>query len=282
MRKAARIALLLAWLPIASGGKAWAQTGSIGFAAHVTPGSGIQEPVRGLPFYLLSKSYEEIRKEAEATAPKPDLDKFVDTLEISPQLKAWMKRNQTVSLAGESFIKKLKTRDVMDTPEFYDAYLQRNSGDRSIDFPVLKIREKDKQKDPAKYKKAMQDYHLQIEKYLIANPQSADGIDLELAPIDPTHKWEELNASRAPVIRRRILELAGSNYLVARTETDLQGRGHFQGIMPGNYWLSTLNIYAEAGDVRVRWDAPVTLAAGAETRVELTNFNGIEPQREKP
>jgi len=71
--------------------RATAQDGSIEFVAHATPSGGLEEPVRGFPFYLLRKSFEEIGKEADADDPKPDLDQFIDkpdTSSYSPQLKA--------------------------------------------------------------------------------------------------------------------------------------------------------------------------------------------------
>jgi len=44
----------------------------------------------------------------------------------------------------------------------------------------------------------------------------------------------------------------------------------------GNYWVSTLNLDAGAGDARLRWDVPVTIQNGRSTRVELTNLNAID------
>ena len=71
--------------------------------------------------------------------PKPDMDGFIDKLEVSPELKAWMKKNHWVQLSGEDFIHKLKPQDVMDVPEFYDAYINRNSGDETVNFPKPKL-----------------------------------------------------------------------------------------------------------------------------------------------
>ena len=50
--------------------------------------------MRGFPFYLLNKSFVDIRKEAMAAYPKPDMDAFIDKQDFSPELKAWMKKNQ--------------------------------------------------------------------------------------------------------------------------------------------------------------------------------------------
>lgn len=59
---------------------ALAQTGSIQITVRITPSAGMAEPVRGLPLYLLSKSYADIRKEADASVPRPDLNQFIDSL----------------------------------------------------------------------------------------------------------------------------------------------------------------------------------------------------------
>ena len=62
---------------MASASRAAAQNASIEFVAHATPSAGIEEPVRGFPFYLLSKSFVDIAKEAEAAYPKPDMNAFI-------------------------------------------------------------------------------------------------------------------------------------------------------------------------------------------------------------
>ncbi len=238
--------------------------------------------MRQLPFYLLSKSFQDVSKEADAAEPKPDMDAFIDELEVSKELKAWMKREHSVSLSGENFTHRLKVNDVMKVPEFFDAYLERNVGDRSLNFPQPKFRERDRTRDPAKYQKQVDEYHEAIRKFLEANPQSADGIEISLVPIDPRPHWDRLLSQRFPVVRRRAANLAETRYLVARTETDLDGRAVLLGVPPGKYWLSTLEIDAAIGDVRLRWDTPVTVRSGETTRVELSNSNAVEPHRPAP
>ena len=120
---------------MALGSRAAAQDASIEFVAHATPSGGLEEPVRGFPFFLLSQSFVEIGKEAEAAYPKPDMDAFIAKLDVSPELKAWMKKNDWVMLAGEDFIHKLHPDDILAVPEFKTAYMDRNSGDQSADFP---------------------------------------------------------------------------------------------------------------------------------------------------
>jgi hypothetical protein len=280
-----RIASLIVFataLVIAAVATPAAQTGSIEFTAGVTPSSGQAEPVRGLTFYLLSKSFQEIRKEVEAAEPKADLNAFIDKLEVSPELKAWMKKNHSVSLSGEEFLHRLKIDDVLNVPEFRDAYITDNVSTKPLGFPKAKYSENDRDRNPEKYKKQVEEYNDALRKFLGSNPQSMDGMDLLLTNSDGSHKWGQLGAQRSARVGQRTLQLAQSRYRVAQTQTDLNGRGVLSGIRPGAYWLSTLEIQADIGDVRVRWDAPVTLRAGEAAHVELSNFNAVEPQRPAP
>jgi hypothetical protein len=283
--KRARFRFALLFLCIAGAGSpafAQAQNGSIDFVARATPSGGLEEPVRGFPFYVLSKSFEEIGKEAEASYPKPDMDAFIDKLEVSNELKAWMKKNHTVQLSGEDFIHKLKAPDVMGVPEFYDAYVDRNSGDQSASFPQPKYRPADKVKNPAKYEKLRAEYLEAVRHYLEQVPASVDGIDLSLASIDPSPKWNGMEAKREPEIHRRALALAQSKYLLARVETDLQGRGSVRGVASGNYWLSTLDVSADVGDARLRWDTSLNVQPGQQVRMVLSNANAVEPSGASP
>src|ERR1700685_86686 len=119
---------------LAVGQQVPAQDSTIEFVAKATPSSGTDEPVRGITFYLLRKSFDDIGKEAAVTYPLVAMDAFIDKLDVSKELKAWMKKNHWVNLAGEDFIKKLKTDDVMNVPEFHKAYVDRMSGDQTVAF----------------------------------------------------------------------------------------------------------------------------------------------------
>ncbi len=267
---------------LAAAGVAAAQNGAIEFVARATPTDGLQEPVRGFPIFLLRKSYEEIAKEAEATQPLPDKNAFIDKLDVSSKLKAWMKKNHTLSLSGEDFIHKLHPADILDIPEFRKAYMDRNAGDESVDFPKPKFKPSDQLKDPEKYKKLSAQYDLAIRHYIEQNPQSMDGIDLNLTDINPEPKWNLLLGKRVPAVRRLTLDLAQSKYLVGRTETDLQGQGFLRGISPGSYWISSLNVSADVGDARLRWDVPITVQPGQTEYVELSNVNALPPKHAAP
>jgi hypothetical protein len=256
--------------------------GSVEFSVHATPSAGVEEPVRGFPFYLLTKSFQEITKEVEAGYPEPDMDAFIDKLEVSKELKAWMKKNHWVQLSGEDFIQKLKPEGVMGVPEFYDAYVTRMSGDGTVNFPKPKYKPADKVKDPAKYERLKADYAEAVRRFIEQAPETVDGIDLELEKIDPSAKWNALEAKRPPEIRRRVLNLAQSQYLVAHTETNLDGEGYLSRIPPGNYWLTTLGVAADVGDARPRWDISLPVRPGEQTRVALSNANALPPSTLSP
>ncbi len=255
-----------------------AQNASIEFIAQATPSDGLQEPVRGFPFFLLSKSFEEIRKEAVAAYPKPDMDAFIDKQEFSPELKAWMKKNHVIQLAGDQFTHLLNADTIMGVPEFKTAYVELNAGTQSIDFPKPKYKSSDEQKDPAKYKKLMADYLAAVHLYIEQHPPSIEGVDLELTAVDPNAKWEAMTGARNTAIRQRTNDLAQGSYTVARVETNLDGKAVLSGIAPGSYWLSTLDVPAIVGDARPRWDIPVTVRAGETKYIALSNSNSSRAQ----
>ena len=258
-----------------------AQVGRVEFVARVTPTAGRPEPAMRIGVHLLRKSYAEIHKEAEADIPAIDLDHFVDSLEVSKELKEWMKREKTAQLSGPDFIRKVKTKDIMDVQEFWEAYLSRNAGDVAVGFPKPKYVESDREKDPEKYKKQVQEFKDSVKKFITTYQHTKDGMDLYLTSMDPVQRWAQQSDDRQRDVRLRAQQLAGTDYLVAKTETDLQGRGGFVNVPPGEYWLSTLEQESVAGDVRLRWDTPVAVQAGQVARVELSNINAVRQGRRR-
>jgi hypothetical protein len=214
--------------------------------------------------------------------PAPSLDKFADGLTVSPKLKAWMKKNHTMQLFGTDFTKSLAPDDIMDVPEFYDAYIARNGGLKGVGFPNPAFREKDLKSNPAKYNQQRDEYRGALRKYIEAKPESVQGIDIDLIDINPYAKWEHLLSEQSQRLEKRTLELAQTRYVAAQADTNLEGHGSFAGLAPGKYWIGMLNRQAVAGDVRLRWDVPVTIRPGETTRVELTNFNAAKPYGAKP
>lgn len=270
------ITCMCAAIAAAAPPRALAQNGSIEFTIHVSPTGGVEEPVRGFPVFLLSKSYEDIQKEADTAYPKQDLNDFIESLDCSKELKDWMKKNQWITFSGVDFIKKLKPEDMMNIPEFHKAYMERNAGDQATGFPIPKFKESDKQKDPAKYKKEEAKYNDEVLRYIQQVPESINGIDMNLQDIDPSRKWNAMEAKRTPEVQRRVMDLAEGKYLVARTETNLQGQGFFPSVPPGTYYLSTLNIPAIVGDARPRWDAPLTVQPDQTAYIVLSNVNAVQ------
>jgi hypothetical protein len=267
--------LVAAALAISAPGSS-AQVGSIEFLARATPSGGLEEPVRGFPFYLLSKSFSEINKEVEASDPELDMNAFIDKLDESTELKAWMKKNHWVRLLGEAFTDKLTPAEIVNIPDFYSAYLQRSEGAAAYDFPKPKYRAADKTKDPAKYEKLSAEYKEAVQHYIEQNPHSKEGMDLFFADKDPGAQWQTLVGKRDLEAHRRTLNLAQSKYFVGRAETNLQGQGFLNGVPPGTYWLSTLDVAAEVGDMHPQWDVPVTVRPGETAYVVLSNVNAAQ------
>jgi len=267
-------ALLLIALPA----RLPAQTaGAIQFKAQVAPTDGRPEPVRQLTFYLLRKSLEEVRTEAAQLEPLPDLDKFVDGLAVSPELKAWMKKHHTVQLSGTDFTKGLTPDEILGVPEFSTAYMSHNIGYKGIGFPDPKFKEKDRDSNPEKYKQQKDEYDVALRKYIKAMPESVSGIDIDLNDINPSPKWEHILNSQRQRLDDRTFQLAQERYLAAKTDTDLDGNGSFSNVAPGRYWIGMIGVQAISGDVHLRWDLPVTVKPGETTRVELNNLNATRP-----
>jgi hypothetical protein len=267
---------------ILSAPRAAAQNGSVQFTARITPSGGIDEPVRSFPFYLLRKSYEDIQHEAAATMPGSDMNAFIDTLDVSKQMKAWMKKNHRINLSGEDFTKSLKIDDIMDVPEFFSAYVERMSTDASVSFPNPKYKPEDKVKDPEKYDRLKKQYYDSIRVFFGQHPKSAESLDLELEEVNPGHKWDIYRSKDQADLEQRTSELAQGTYLAARADTDMQGEGTMRGIPPGNYWISSLGIPATAGETRIFWDVAVTVQAGHPSYVALSNINAVHHRRSAP
>jgi hypothetical protein len=250
--------------------------GRIDFTARVAPTGGRPEPVRQMTFYLLSKSMDDVRSEALQLEPPPDFDKFVDGLTVSPELKKWMKKHHSANLSGADFTKSLTADEIVDIPEFFDAYMSRNAGFKGVGFPKPKFKEKDRESNPEKYNQEKEEYTNAIRKFIAAMPDSVQGIDIDLADKNPSVKWEHLLDGHKQRLESRTIELAQQRYLASQTDTDLDGRGSFAGLAPGAYWISMIGIQAISGDVRLRWDLPVRVRPGETTRVELSNLNAAK------
>jgi hypothetical protein len=102
------------------------------------------------------------------------------------------------------------------------------------------------------------------------------GIELELDAVNPQRKWLKIETDHKKHVQHLAPDVAQTKYLVAKADTDLDGRAGISRLPAGNYWISSLNFDADAGDTRVRWDVPVSIEAGQTTRIELTNLNATD------
>jgi hypothetical protein len=253
------------------------QTGYLEITARVSPSGGHAEPARALTVYLLRKSYSAIQTEADAAEPLPKINDFIAVQELSPELKTWMVKRQIVDLSGPAFPKAISPDDVLNIPEFKEAYMTRNAGDRTVVLPQPKAREADKQRHPEKYQQAVQDYVDALKRFIAANPDTLSTMYVALEEKNPGHRWNKILTDRKARVHRHALELAQVQYLAAQSDTDLEGRARIDRIAPGDYWLTTLDNEAIAGDARVRWDYHVHISAGRST-AELSNVNAVEPR----
>lgn len=256
--------------------------GSIAFTARLTPSSGIAEPVRGLPFYLLRKSFAAIEKDATAAQPAPDMDKFIDALTVSKQLKDWMKKHHTVRISGDEFASNLTAQEILTVPEFWKAYDELNISNSKFGYPVAKYNDRERERKPTKYQHDVDEFHSRILKYIADHPDSKEGMDAELESIDPNPRWMDMVTARRAAARNLVLDLAQSRYLAAQTQSDANGQGEFSNLAPGNYWLTSLNIDGQVGDTRATWDVPVTVRAGAATQILLSNYNSVPAEKPAP
>jgi len=251
-------------------------TGGITFTASVKPPDGSPEAVRQISFYLLRKSVSDIRREAELADPGPDLVRFIDALEVSADLKAWMKSHQRIDLAGADFIRQLSSEDILDVPEFFEAYKLQNGSALHAVLPVPKYKKSDEQKNPEKFQRQRERYRQALRQYIEANRDTLDGLDAEFRETNPSRRWTRLQQEQQRRVERRVWQLAQTQYLVAKTTSDLKGRGEITGLVPGNYWITNLDTSALSGELRLRWDVPLTVHAAETVRVELSDLNALE------
>jgi hypothetical protein len=256
--------------------------GTLEIAARITPTSARPEPVRQFTFYLLTKSYGEIAKEIDEAEKLPTREQFIDDLKVSKELKEWLKARDILDLTMPGIDKAVTPEDIIHTPEFLLAYQRSNSGGVTTGIPKPKYTEAEKTEKPERYEKQKQEYLASLRKFIIAHPETVSGIELELDAVNPQKKWVRIQSEHAKRVLRLAPDVAQTKYLAAKADTDLDGRAVFSGLAPGNYWISTLNLDAAAGDTRLRWDAEVTIRPGHATRIELTNLNATDAHASTP
>lgn len=257
-------------------------SGTLELTARITPTSARPEPVRQFTFYLLTKSYAEIAKEIDETDKLPTREQFINDLKVSEELKDWLKAHDILDLTMPGMDKAVTPDDVIHTPEFLLAYQRSNSGGVTTGIPKPKYTEAEKTEKPERYEKQKQEYLASLRKFIIAHPETVSGIELELDGVNPQNKWARIEGDHAKRVMRLAPDVAQTKYLAAKADSDLEGRVVLPGLAAGNYWISTLNLDAAAGDTRLRWDVAITIKPGQATRIELTNLNAADARASTP
>ena len=252
-------------------------TGSLDFVARITPTAARPEPVRQFTFYVLTKSYAEIVNEVEGENVVPPREKFIEGLKVSPELKEWLKAHEILDLTLPDLDRLVTPDDIIHVPEFLLAYQHSNSGGVTTGVPKPRYADADKTAHPDRYNKQLQEYYVALKKFIQKNPSTVSGIELELVGVNPQQQWSQIQADHRRRLQRLAPEFAQTKYLAAKADTDLDGHASVSGLAPGDYWVSTLNLDANAGDTRLSWDVPVAIRAGQTTRIELTNLNARRP-----
>jgi hypothetical protein len=251
-------------------------TGSLQFTARITPTAGRPEPVRQFTFFLLSKSYADVSKEVEGGDVMPPRDQFIDGLKVSPELKEWLKAHDILDLTMPGLDKAVTPDDVIHVPEFLLAYQRSNSGGVTSGIPKPKYNDADKTDHPEKYEKRKQEYLTALRKFIRTRPETMSGMELELEAANPQRKWAKMESDHRKNIQHLAPDVAQTRYLVAKADTDLEGQADVANLPAGEYWISSLNLEANAGDTRLRWDVRVTVQPGQTARIELTNLNATD------
>ena len=250
--------------------------GSIEFTTYVRAQGGQAEPVREMTFYLLSRSLADIRKEAEAAEPFTDLDRFIAQLGVSPELKSWMTKHHQVDLAGTDFVKELTPDDIIKVPEFLTAYNNQNGAAVHAGVPEPKYKNGEKEKDPEKYQRQLEQYQQALRHYIEAHPDLMQGLDAEFSELNPNPRWMKVQAQQQRHLEERVMQLAQTRYLIATAVTTLNGKGAFEGLNAGQYWISNLDTPALSGELRLVWDVAVNVAPAKTARIELSDLNTVE------
>ena len=253
-------------------------TGTLDLTARIAPTGARPEPVRQFTFYILTKSYADILKEAADQFPLAEREEFINNLKMSPELKAWMKQHTVIDLTAPDVDKLITPDDVMNIPEFFAGYERSNSGGVTNGLPMPKYREADAEANPAKYFKLKQEYMSATKKFVESHPATISGMETELGGVNPKYKWDKAVQEHNQKVAQLAPDLAQTKYLAAKGDTDLDGHMVVKGLPPGNYWVSSLGLDAASGDRRLSWDVAVTVHSGTPTQLILSNLNGSNLQ----
>lgn len=252
------------------------KSGAIDISAHITPSNARPEPVRQFTFYVLTKSYGDVIKEVSATDALPTREEFIENLKCSKELKKWLKDHEVMDLTSPDLDKLLTTDDLMNVPEFFDAYQRSNSGGVTAGLPKPKYTDAEKEANPVKYQKQKEEYLSATRKFIDTHKFTVQGVELELAGVNPKLAWDKLQSDHKRKVAQLAPDTAQVKYLAGKAETDLDGRALITNLRSGNYWVTSLGMDADSGDRRLLWDVPVSVTAGQTAHLELSNLNGVD------
>jgi hypothetical protein len=257
-------------------------TGSIDMTARVTPTGARPEPVRQFTFYVLTKSYADIIKEVEGQDVVPTREQFIDKLAVSPELKKWMKAHSVMDLTSPDLDKVITADDIMEVPEFLDAYERTNSGGVTLGIPKPKYHETERTANPEKYQKQKDEFYAATKKFIQTHPATVQGMEMELTGVNPNVEWEKLHADHRNRIAQMAPDTAQVKYLAGKADTDLDGHAFVGGLPAGKYWISTLGMDAASGDRRLLWNVAITVEAGHTSQLNLSNVNASDARALQP
>src|SRR2546422_10480115 len=114
--------------------------------------------------------------------------------------------------------------DVVDIPEFQDAYMTANTGGLAPGMPRPKYSEALKTSHPAKYERLRQQYITALKKFVAMDPGTLAGIEAYLDAVNPARGWNQLAAAHRNRMARR-----GPGIVQTRVVVGQRGRGFERG-----------------------------------------------------
>src|ERR1700732_905664 len=191
-----------------NGARGQGASGTLEFAARITPTAARPEPVRQFTFYLLTKSYAEIVKDVEAQNAIQTRDKFIEGLKLSPELKEWLKAHDVFDLTKPDLDRLITADDILHVPEFLLAYQRSNSGGVTNGIPKPKYKDADKTDHPEKYEKQKEEYYSALRKFIRLHPDTMSGMELELDAVNPQRKWAKIESDHKKHVQHMAPDVA--------------------------------------------------------------------------
>src|SRR2546422_8785149 len=126
--------------------------------------------------------------------------------------------------------------DVVDIPEFQDAYMTANTGGLAPGMPRPKYSEALKTSHPAKYERLRQQYITALKKFVAMNPGTLAGIEAYLDAVNPARGWNQLAAAHRNRMARRAPGNGQARDVVGQADQGLDGHGVLAYPHPGECW----------------------------------------------